>query len=242
MKRKDRIVFLHGLLGSKNQFEYLEKELRDFDTSSFDIVGFGSAHKPSLDYDVRDFLAFLERKLNLSEDPGNRYFLVGHSLGALLAKELTIKYQSRIIKCFLISYPFLEGDKALQAYGYFDRKYAQGTWWTRFLCQTEFLYKWIFYPFIFIFRYKYRKSYMDFFKHSYRSAYGAINNTIFADRKENLDSIYDKVILINGERDRAIDLIYARRFSNHTIPGMGHNFFGYESKLAEIIRSNIVSN
>jgi len=237
--KREKLVLLHGLLGSKNQFEYLGKELDNYEISTFDILGFGDERKPRLKYDVNDFLNFLERKLGLIEDTDTQYILVGHSLGALLAKELTIKYQHRVIKSFLISYPFLEGETALHAYGSFDRKYAQGAWWTKLCCQTEILYKWIFYPFIYIFRYKYRKSYIDFFKHTYQSAYGAIRNTIFEDNKKSLYKISDKVVLINGEQDKVVDLDFCGRFNNYTVAGMGHNFFGHERLVAEIIKSNI---
>lgn len=238
-KNMYKIIFLHGLLGSRNNFQHLEKEFAGYETTSIDLIGFGNEHKPKLLYDVNDFLTFLENKLNLSDDSGTQFFFIGHSLGALLAKELTIKYQNRVIKSFLISYPFLEQKEALQAYNYFDRKYAQGVWWTKILCQTEILYQWLFYPFIFLFKYKNRQSYVDFFKHTYDSAYGTIKNTIFKDKKEKLYAISEKIILINGDQDESIDFSFSKQFNNHTITGMGHNFFGYESELAKIIKSNI---
>jgi esterase/lipase len=88
-------------------------------------------------------------------------------------------------------------------------------------------------------QYKYRQSYVDFFKHSYQSAYGALENTIFKDCKENLDAIAEKVILINGAQDESIDLAFSKKFNNCIIKGMGHNFFGYEHLLAEIVKSNL---
>lgn len=235
----NNIVFIHGLLGSKNNFEFLEKEFTDYDTSSIDLIGFGGEHKPRIRYDVNDFLEYLDHKLGLSEDTGTRFILIGHSLGALLAKELTIKYPNRVTKSFLISYPFLKNNEVLQTRNYFDMKYAEGTWWTKFLCQSEIIYKWLFFPFIFLFRYKHRRSYMDAFKHTYQSAYGTIRNTILEDRNENLYTISEKVILINGELDRSIDLAFSKQFNNYTISGMGHTFFGYENQLAEVIKSNI---
>ncbi|NOZ10188.1 MAG: alpha/beta hydrolase [Gammaproteobacteria bacterium] len=235
----NKIIFLHGLLGSKNNFKFLEKDFFGYDTSSFDLIGFGGERKPDIRYDVNDFLIFLEHKLNLSEDSNDQFILIGHSLGALLAKELTIKYPNRVMKAFLISYPFLKKDEVLQSRNYFDIKYAQGAWWTRILCRSEILYQWLFYPFIFLFRYKHRQSYIDFFKHTYQSAYGTIKNTILEDRKENLHAISKKIILINGEHDHSVDLEYSKCFNNCIITGMGHNFFGYESKIADVIKSNM---
>lgn len=234
-----KIIFIHGLLGSKNNFEYLEKEFGEYHTESIGLIGFGGEHKPGVKYNLNDFLDSLEQKLNLNEDGDIQLILVGHSMGALLAKELTIKHPDKVIKAFLISYPFYDKEKVLERYNYFDRKYAEGTWWTKILCQTEILYKWLFYPYFFLFKYKYRRSYMDFFKHTYQSAHGAIKNTIFEDKKENLYAIAEKVIVINGEKDSSVDFLFLSDFNNFTISGMGHIFFGYEKKIANVIKSNI---
>jgi len=219
----------------------LEKEFHEYNPLSLDLIGFGDANKPKIKYDTNDFTRYLEQKLDFSGRTDCKYILVGHSMGALLAKELTIKYPEQVMKSFLVSYPFLEKEGALRAYNYFDRKYAMGTWWTKMLCQTEILYKWMFYPYFYLFRYKYRRSYMDAFKHSYHSAHGAINNTIFSDNRENMNAVADKIILINGAKDRSVDTTFASRFRNYRIAEMGHAFFNHERELAEIIMSNIKS-
>jgi len=234
-----KIIFIHGLLGSKHNFEYLEKEFGEYHTESIELIGFGREHKPRVKYDINDFLDSLEEKLSLNNEKDIQLILIGHSMGALLAKELTIKHPNKVIKSFLISYPFHDNEKVLERYNYFDRKYAEGTWWTKILCQTEIFYKWLFYPYFFLFKYKYRRSYMDFFKHTYHSAHGAIKNTIFEDKKDNLYAIADKVILINGEKDRSVDFHFLNGFNNYTISSMGHIFFGYEKKIADVIKSNI---
>ena len=236
---ENKLIFIHGLLGSRNNFAFLEKEFSNYNTTSIDLIGFGKERKPKLKYELKDFLDFLEQKLDLSGNKEKQYILIGHSLGSLLAKELTIRHPDRIINSFLISYPFLEKGNALLGRSFFDRKYAEGVWWTKILCQTEILYKWLFFPFIFIFRYKYRKSYMDAFNHTYHSAYGTIRNTILVDKKERLSEVSDKVFLINGERDPSVDMTFAREFNNYIIKGMGHAFFGHEKRLANIIKSNI---
>jgi len=234
-----KIIFIHGLLGSKYNFEYLEKEFSQYYTESVELIGFGREHKPRVEYDINDFLGALEQKLNLNEDNEIQLILIGHSMGALLAKELTIKHPNKVIKSFLISYPFHDKEKVLERYNFFDRKYAEGTWWTKILCKTEILYKWLFYPYFFIFKFKYRRSYVDFFNHTYQSAHGSIRNTIFKDKKENLSAITEKVILINGEKDRSVDFLFLKGFNNYIIARMGHVFFGYEKEIADVIKSNI---
>lgn len=235
----DKIIFIHGLLGSKHNFEFLTKEFSAYDTVAIDLIGFGEESKPGIKYDINDFVDSLECKLKLKEEADGRLILVGHSMGALLAKELVIKYPDRISRAFLISYPFHDGEEVLHRYGYFDRKYAEGAWWTKILCQTEFLYQWIFYPYFYLFRYKHRRSYMDFFKHTYHSAHSAIKNTILMDNREKLSSIADKLVLIGGENDHAVDFAFSRQFNNYVIQGMGHIFFGYEKEIAGVIKENL---
>src|SRR3989338_8495283 len=99
--KKIKIVFLHGLAGSWRNFEYLKKEFPDYQTISFDLIGFGREAKPKIDYTVDDFMEFLDKKLRLSEDNNLQYVLVGHSLGALLAKEVAKKYPNKVTKIFL---------------------------------------------------------------------------------------------------------------------------------------------
>jgi|GEM_PF-3034928 len=235
----DRIIFIHGLLGSKHNFEYMENEFSEYNTESIELIGFGEEKKPHINYDINDFVLFLEQRLELNRKTSTQYILVGHSMGALLAKELAIKYPDNINKVFLISYPFYNKDVVMQKYNYFDRKYAEGVWWTKIACQTEIIYKWLFYPYFYLFRYKYRRSYMDFFKHSYQSAHGAIRNTIFEDKKEKLFDIHNKVFLISGENDNSVDFNFSKNFNHFTIDNMDHIFFGYESLISELIKSRI---
>lgn len=237
--KKVIIVFLHGLVGSKNYFQYLKKEFPDYQTISFDIIGFGDEIKPKINYDLDDFMKFLELKLQLSQDNYVQYILVGHSLGALLAKEVAKKYPQKIIKIFLLGYPFLDKDKLFRNRGVFDEFYVNGTWWTKVMCEMRILFKFIFLPFIFLFGYKYRKTYLGYFKHTYQSAYGTIHNTILKDNKEDLFKLSDKIVFINGQKDRNADLEFAKKFKQHLIESMGHLFFNHESEIAKIIKDEI---
>jgi pimeloyl-ACP methyl ester carboxylesterase len=234
-----KIVFLHGLVGSKSNFEYLEGEFPDYQTVSFDLIGFGDEAKPKIDYALDDFMQFLEQKLQLSKDDGTQYILVGHSLGALLAKEAAKRYPHKIIKIFLLGYPFLDRDKVLGNRWYFDGAYVEGAWWAKAMCEMRAIFKALFLPFIFLFKYKYRKSYLGYFEHTYQSAFGTIHNTILKDDKEDLFQLSDKVVFINGENDRSADLAFAKKFKQYLIPSMGHTFFNHEREIAKIIKAQI---
>lgn len=234
-----KIVFLHGLTGSKNNFEYLEKEFPDYQTLSLDLLGFGNETKPNIDYNLTDFIKFLDAKLNLSEENNTQYVLIGHSFGSLLAKELIKKYPHKIRRAFLIAYPFNEKDKVLRNRSFFDELYARGMWWTKVICEMRIIFKYLFLPFIFLFRYKYRKSYLDYFKHTYQSAFGTLHNTILKDKKDDLFNISDKIVFINGQKDKSTDLEFAKKFKHYVLKSMGHLFFNHERDIAKIIKLNL---
>lgn len=234
-----KIVFLHSLVGSKNSFEYLEKEFQDYQTISFDLIGFGNETKPKINYTLDDFMKFLDLKLQLSKEKNIQYVLVGHSLGALLAKEIAKKYPHKIIKIFLLGYPFLDNDKVLLNQMYLAKLYVKGNLWTRAMCEMRMIFKALFLPFIFLFRYKYRKSYLDYFNHTYQSVFGTIHNTILKDNKKDLFKLADKIVIINGQKDKSADLKFAKKFKHYIIKSMGHVFFNYESDIAKIIKDEI---
>jgi pimeloyl-ACP methyl ester carboxylesterase len=233
------IVFLHGLVGSKNNFEYFEKEFPDYQTISFDFIGFGREIKPKINYTLDVYMEFLDKKLQLSKNNNMRYILVGHSLGALLAKEMAKKYPDKIIEIFLMGYPFLEKNKVLGNRRFFDGRYVEGVWWTKIMCETRIIWKILSSPFIFLFGYKYHKSYLDYFNHTYQSAYGTIHNVILNDNKEDLFKISHKIVFINGQKDGSADLEFTKKFKHYFIESMGHSFFNYENEIAKIIKDEI---
>ncbi|HFD87096.1 MAG TPA: hypothetical protein ENJ35_05430 [Gammaproteobacteria bacterium] len=73
-----KLILIHGLLGSKNNFEYMEKGFSGYCTESIELVGFGSEPKPDLKYDLGDFLGLLEQTLGLNEDSDMQFILIGH--------------------------------------------------------------------------------------------------------------------------------------------------------------------
>ena len=233
------LIFLHGLVGSKNNFEYLEKEFPDYQITSFDIIGFGREIKPEIKYTLDVYMKFLDKKLQLSQNNDTQYTLIGHSLGALLAKEMAKKYPQKITKIFLMGYPFLEKNKVLGNRRFFDGRYVEGVWWTKIMCETRMFWKILSSPFIFLFGYKYRKSYLDYFNHTYQSAYGTIHNVILSDNKEELLNLSNKIVFINGQKDTSADLEFTKKFKHYFIKSMGHSFFNHESEIAQIIKREI---
>ena len=237
-----KIVFLHGLVASKNSFKYLEKEFYDYQTMSFDLIGFGDEVKPKINYNLDDYMKFLDIKLQLSQNNDIKYVLVGHSFGALLAKEIAKKYPQKVLKIFLLGYPFLDNNKVLVKQKSMAKFYAKGAWWTKVMCEMRKIFQILFIPFIFLFRYKYRKAYIDYFKHTYQSAYGTLINVAFKDNKKDLFKLSEKIVFINGQKEKTADLKFAKKFKNYLIKSMGHVFFNYEREIANIIKSELALN
>lgn len=234
-----KIILLHGIIGSKNIFEFFIKELCScYQTEAIDLIGFGKAIKPDINYDLNDYLEYLESRINLTGD--EKYILVGYSLGALLAKELAIKHPNNIIKVFLIGYPWHQSQQAYLSRSSLDRGYIDGKWWAKLICHTKHFHKWLFFPFVWLFNRKYTRAFLDSYEHTYISASRTIHNTIMKDNKENLRKITRKLILINGSQDTNVDFSYAKQFKQYLINGMGHNFLGHETEIAEIIKSELI--
>jgi pimeloyl-ACP methyl ester carboxylesterase len=218
---------------------YLHKEFSEYQTEAFDLIGFGGENKPDIDYNLNDFMQFLEEKLHLSKDNDIRYIIVGHSLGSLLATAIAKKYPQKVLKVFLMGYPFLDRARMLKNRGAFDGLYVDGVWWTRIVCELRMLWKTLLIPYIFLFKYKYRKSALDYAQHTYQSALGTIHNTIFKDSKAELSQISGKIVFINGQNDMYVDLKFTDEFKHYAIPSMGHAFFDHETEIASIIKDEI---
>jgi pimeloyl-ACP methyl ester carboxylesterase len=235
-----KIILLHGIIGSKSIFDYFKKEFcRCYDIEAIDLVGYGDEAKPNINYDVKDFLDYIDRRTGISKAVGTKFILIGYSLGALLAKELAIKYPSKVIKVFVVGYPWLKPNVAYKKRSALDRAYIDGRWWAKLICDTKAIHKWLLFPFVLVTAPKYLKPFLDSYNHTYISASRTIHNTILKDNKEDLRKLSEKVFLINGEKDKNADLKFAEQFNHYVVKGMGHGFFGHEKKIAEIIKLNI---
>lgn len=133
------IILLHGFLGSKWDWSKLAPKLvkEGYRVVAIDLLGFGRAPKPmSAAYDYEDHIAHINKVLReLSID--GPFILIGHSMGALIAKRYTLQYPY-IVKKLVLLHPPLYRDK-LQVYetlrdtGYFyrfllDSKYRNIAW------------------------------------------------------------------------------------------------------------------
>ncbi len=226
-----KIVLIHGLAGSKNNFRYLEEELKsDFEVISFDLLGHGEEEKPKEKYDPQTFVSFIEKKIRFNSM--ERYVLVGHSMGGILAKEFAMKHPHNVQKIFLINYP---GNMKKVLAHWFYRLYVHDSPLAKLLCHTKVIWKYLIYPFFFFYDRKYFWSFKDYFRHTYYSETHTLRNTLLADDWKTLHNLKKKVVLIVGEHDQGMEWPIVNLFKHYIIKRMGHSFFHYEQEIAKII-------
>lgn len=101
------IVLLHGFLGSKGDWAKLAPKLVNagYRVVAIDLLGFGCAPKPlSATYDYADHIVYINKTLEqlAIEEP---FILIGHSMGALIAKRYTLQHSQNVKKLVLLHPP-----------------------------------------------------------------------------------------------------------------------------------------
>lgn len=132
------IVFLHGFLGSKQDFKnalpYLEKH---YPCYSFDLPGHnGAPISPSASFD--EFLNHIKQKLKKKQIP--KCHLVGYSMGGRLSLLFAEKYPEMVEKLVIIS-----SHLGLQTKKEKESRFAQDLLWANKLQEKpveEFLKEW----------------------------------------------------------------------------------------------------
>ena len=119
----DPLVLIHGGLGGASGWLQNLTELSNMYTIyAPDLPGFGSSQPISDDFQVSEFVNFLE---DFTDRLGlKRFHLMGHSLGGGIALHFALKYPHKIGRLVLVSSMFLGKEIAL---------------WARFLSSPAFL-------------------------------------------------------------------------------------------------------
>lgn len=101
-----KLVLLHGLGGTHRYWQTGLEELKSkFHVILIDLLGFGESEKPWVNYTKSLHLAALKEHLACYD----RFYLVGHSLGAILSIAYCAKSSEKCLGLFLISTPFFSG-------------------------------------------------------------------------------------------------------------------------------------
>lgn len=228
------IIFLHGLCGSQDNFYYLKQDFPG--SKSFDLIGFGREKKPDAQYDKACFLEFMEKFINTPS------ILIGHSMGAILAKEFALKHPHLVQRIYAIGYPVQKSPEQMEVTVRNDKfmsMYIDENIAAKMICQAKCLYKYLLIPLGLLFYYNYYLSFWHYFSHTYISASNSIKNTILRDEYHSTLLIKDKMIFIVGEKDCYTDKSLLKELTHFEIEGMNHNFFGFEKKIADIIMSDL---
>ena len=109
-KSKNKIVFLHGIASSRDNWVNVLKELGDdYCLITVDLLGFGQSPTPvsanySIDTHAKAVILSL-KKAGLDKD----IFLVGHSMGCIISTHITYLYPEKIKNLLLVSLPIYRG-------------------------------------------------------------------------------------------------------------------------------------
>ena len=198
------LVLIHGLGSSletwKDNIDYLSKYFRVY---AFDMIGFGLADKPNVEYRLDLFSNFLRDFLNaLKLESVN---LVGNSLGGLIALWFSIKNDKKVKKLILESASGLESGAKEKI------KKFMGNWWT--LDNLIKFYSFIYYrPKINYDVLKSRFSAMNSeeAKHAYISTLNMKKD--WKNLPNILKKFKKKTLIIWGENDNLIPVKYAYEF------------------------------
>lgn len=98
------VLFLHGWLGSWRYWMPTMEAISDkYRTYALDLWGFGDSDKSKSRYEVSDYVALVNNfvdNMGIREAP-----IIGHSLGASIALEYTVRHPDRAKKVMAVSLP-----------------------------------------------------------------------------------------------------------------------------------------
>lgn len=106
------VVLLHGFLGSSMYWSRFAPHLVSvgYRVVAIDLLGFGRSHKPRrADYNYKDHIDFIEQTLR-GAGITSPFILVGHSMGAIIAKRYALMHQSVIERLVLLHPPLYQNE------------------------------------------------------------------------------------------------------------------------------------
>ena len=234
-----KLVFIHGLTGSKNYWKReLETVSKTHQLLLVDLLGFGDSPKPNSDYSLNVQLNALENIITKENFNDGNTVIVGHSMGSIISLALLAEHNNWFEGAIITGLPVYknrtEFREIMSGHGVFDRL-VSGKYGT-LICMLH--------P---IFMTNFFKPdnltdevYEDAKKHTWQSYANSLNEIVI---KPDL-SIFSKVIkdkkivFIHGTEDSSAPYEgakkYAKTFSNSkfiTVAGGDHQLFLKEPNL-----------
>jgi pimeloyl-ACP methyl ester carboxylesterase len=99
------VLFLHGWLGSwRYWFPTMEAAAEQFRTYSFDFWGFGDSRNTTTEESIRNYS---DQVIRFLDELGiDRVYLVGHSMGGMVAMQTALDYPERVVRLATVGAPF----------------------------------------------------------------------------------------------------------------------------------------
>jgi pimeloyl-ACP methyl ester carboxylesterase len=153
----ENVVFLHGILGSHRYWDGVVPELsQTHKMVMLDLYGFGKSPKPKVEYTVGEHIQKIDQAINSAIGANQKFSLVGHSMGAILALNYTIAHPDQVRQLILINAPMVTDEKDLKkaisnsssklmTIMTFDKT------WGKLVCKIHEMFPFISYPLIRLF-------------------------------------------------------------------------------------------
>ena len=102
------VIFIHGFMGSPVQFEKLADAVYRHGYSSLNLLlpGHGSSMNDFASSTCKEWQQYVDDQIDLYGKQYRQIYLVGHSMGGLLAVNASIRYENRITGVMMIASPF----------------------------------------------------------------------------------------------------------------------------------------
>jgi pimeloyl-ACP methyl ester carboxylesterase len=127
------VVLLHGVAGSKSIWDVVKPKLdKRYEVVAFDLLGYGYSPKPkSAEYTIEEHLTCIRNTL-LAHDIKPPYYLVGLSMGSILALEYAKRWPDEVTKLVGIGLPFYHDEQDA-------RHWVRNNLWIRFVIEKPIL-------------------------------------------------------------------------------------------------------
>ena len=197
-----KIVLLHGLTGSltywKKGLEYVPDS---YSLLLIDLLGFGDSPKPNGKYDLDEHLGALEKVLEIEGFDSGDTFVVGHSLGAILAMGLIGEHSDWFEGLVVIGLPIFADEEEIKD------TIAKISLWDGLSVDSTYQFVCYFHPLYMTEWFRPESVPKDIFneakKHTWVSYYRTLDEVVVNSdlRKLALKIQGKKILLIHGELD-----------------------------------------
>ena len=250
-----KLVFIHGLTGSKNYWKReLETVSKTHQLLLVDLLGFGDSPKPNSDYSLNVQLNALENIITKENFNDGNTVIVGHSMGSIISLALLAEHNNWFEGAIITGLPVYknrtEFREIMSGHGVFDRL-VSGKYGT-LICMLH--------P---IFMTNFFKPdnltdevYEDAKKHTWQSYANSLNEIVIQSNLYTFSkAIKDKkIVFIHGTEDTSAPFESAKKYAETfynanfiTVTGGDHQLFLKEPKLVwnvinQFSHTNITSN